>query len=120
MSGTRNEVKGVNSYWAYVAFSLISCWEMDTHPASVAAPSLGRLTYAYCFNSRNLYRITGCEHLMQMECCGISLIFNETQYDTLMLCFSHLVLMFREKRTVVSVGILKNFYFLIKLAFFLH
>lgn len=35
---------------------------------------------------------------MQMECCGISLIFSETQYDKLMLCFSHLALMFREKK----------------------
>lgn len=87
---------------------LISCWEMDAHPGSGAASSLGRLTYAFCFYSGNRCRITGCEHLMQMECCGISLIFSVTQYDKLMLCFSHLVLMFRQKRAVVSVDFFKE------------
>lgn len=47
-SQTRNEVKGFNSYWAYVTFPPISCLEMDTHPVSVATSSPGRLTYAFC------------------------------------------------------------------------
>lgn len=81
---------------------------MDTHPGSGAASSLGRLTYAFCFYSGNRCRITGCEHLMQMECYGISLIFSVTQYDKLMLCFSHLVLMCRQKRAVGSVDFFKE------------
>lgn len=55
---------------------------------------------------------------MQMECCGISLIFNETQYDKLMLCFSHLALMFMEKKNSGFNWYLKKIIFL--LAFFFY
>lgn len=98
-SEARNKVKGFNSYWACVVFPPISCLEKDSYPVSVANSSFRRLTYAFCSYSRNGCRITGCEHLMQMECYGVSLTFSETQHDELMSCFSHLVLMFRGKKT---------------------
>lgn len=59
----------------------------DGYTSSFRCYSLGRLTYAFCIYSRNWHRITGCEHLMQMEHCGISLNFSETQYDKLVLGF---------------------------------
>jgi hypothetical protein len=50
LSGERRERKGCNCYWASVSLLL----EVDIHHVSVASSSLGRLTYAFCFYSRNV------------------------------------------------------------------
>ena len=74
-------------------------------PSFCCCSSLGRPTYAVFLRQKLIQNHRLCT-LMQMECCGVSLTFSETRCDKLMLCFSHLALIFRGiKRTVVSVGI---------------